>query len=80
VAEGSPEHVASVKGSYTGLFLREILDAEGRAAPAARKRAKAKKPTKKKAAKKAVNRRASKAKKAKPAAKAKKKLARRRAS
>ncbi|MHC4394008.1 MAG: excinuclease ABC subunit UvrA, partial [Planctomycetota bacterium] len=80
VAEGSPEHVASVKGSYTGLFLREILDAEGRAAPAARKRAKAKKPTKKKAAKKAVNRRASKAKKTKPAAKAKKKLARRRAS
>jgi excinuclease ABC subunit A len=26
VAEGTPEHVASVKESYTGQFLREILE------------------------------------------------------
>jgi excinuclease ABC subunit A len=26
VAEGTPEHVATVKESYTGQFLREILE------------------------------------------------------
>jgi excinuclease ABC subunit A len=26
VAEGTPEHVASVKESYTGQFLGEILE------------------------------------------------------
>jgi excinuclease ABC subunit A len=25
VAEGTPEQVARVKGSYTGMFLRELL-------------------------------------------------------
>ena len=30
VATGTPEHVATVKGSHTGTFLREILDAERR--------------------------------------------------
>ena len=37
VAEGTPEHVATVPASYTGQFLREILDvpaaAPARAAP-----------------------------------------------
>jgi len=28
VAEGTPEHVAEVEGSYTGEFLRTVLTAE----------------------------------------------------
>ena len=26
IAEGTPEHVATVKGSHTGAFLAEILN------------------------------------------------------
>jgi excinuclease ABC subunit A len=26
IAEGSPEHVASVRGSYTGQFLKKMLN------------------------------------------------------
>ncbi|PID39783.1 MAG: excinuclease ABC subunit A [Proteobacteria bacterium] len=32
VAQGPPEEVAAVPGSYTGQFLREVLDAESRVA------------------------------------------------
>ncbi|HWD62574.1 MAG TPA: excinuclease ABC subunit UvrA, partial [Humibacter sp.] len=30
VATGTPEHVATVKGSHTGVFLRDVLDADRR--------------------------------------------------
>ncbi|WP_194820334.1 excinuclease ABC subunit UvrA [Nocardia sp. XZ_19_385] len=50
VAEGTPEDVAAVAGSYTGQFLKEVLEQ-----PAAPKKAAAKKaPAKKAAAKKAA--------------------------
>ena len=48
VAAGTPEDVAKVKGSYTGRYLKEILQAQAPAAP----KAVAKKKTVKKAAKK----------------------------
>ncbi|MFB4425299.1 excinuclease ABC subunit UvrA [Streptomyces sp. QL37] len=44
VAEGTPEHIASVPASHTGKFLQEILGADrigGAAVPAARKARKA---------------------------------------
>ncbi|HVF04764.1 MAG TPA: excinuclease ABC subunit A, partial [Frankiaceae bacterium] len=52
VAEGTPEHVAQVEGSHTGLFLREILGTAETAGAAggtggAKPRARATKPRKK---------------------------------
>ncbi|WP_329227577.1 excinuclease ABC subunit UvrA [Streptomyces sp. NBC_00111] len=80
VAEGTPEHIASVPASHTGKFLQEILGADriGEAAvPAARKARKA--PAKKAVAAKASTARrtatartAGKGAAAEPAAKAKK--------
>ncbi|MFJ9056248.1 excinuclease ABC subunit UvrA [Streptomyces sp. NPDC102409] len=80
VAEGTPEHIASVPASHTGKFLQEILGADriGEAAvPAARKARKA--PAKKAVAAKASTTRrtatartAGKGAAAEPAAKAKK--------
>jgi excinuclease ABC subunit A len=52
VAEGSPEHVASVPESYTGQFLKEILTHNRIAASSAKKSPAAKTPAKKAAAKK----------------------------
>ncbi|MEV0252428.1 excinuclease ABC subunit UvrA [Nocardia sp. NPDC050712] len=58
VAEGAPEDIAAVPGSYTGQFLKEVL-----AAPAAPKKAAAKKAAAKKApAKKAPAKKAAAAK------------------
>jgi len=36
VAEGTPEQVAQVRGSYTGQFLRRVLSSAARATRAAR--------------------------------------------
>jgi excinuclease ABC subunit A len=38
VATGTPEQVAAEPASYTGRFLRRVLDIPDRPAPAARKR------------------------------------------
>jgi excinuclease ABC subunit A len=38
VAHGTPEEVAAVEGSYTGTFLRPLVEAEARAKPPRRRR------------------------------------------
>ena len=43
VAEGTPEQVAAVKESYTGQFLKEILETNRAVKPTAAKKSAAKK-------------------------------------
>ncbi len=53
VAEGTPEQVAAVPGSFTGQFLSPILDGRGATQPTRRKAAPAPAPAKKATARKA---------------------------
>ncbi|WP_370290315.1 excinuclease ABC subunit UvrA [Nocardioides sp.] len=69
VAEGTPEHVASVEASHTGRFLRPLLEGREAEQPGAPRKATADEPLTKTAAKKAAAKRAAAARAEERAAK-----------